>query len=87
MAAGSGASANLESWNSINPMNGAIFRIDLSHSLILNIITFLLSNVTSNLLQFRNTGGHPPGTKIVLYSDLGPSSSEYALGIVHGTLW
>ena len=37
LPAGGGISANLESWNSVSPINGSIFRSDQSQSMIFNV--------------------------------------------------
>jgi hypothetical protein len=53
-----------------------------------------MNSGTSNMLIFNTSGFNPPstvtrsvGTKLVLYPEVGASSTDYALGIAGNTLW
>ena len=53
-----------------------------------------LNATNTNLVKFANVGFAPPsfttrsvGTKIVIYDDLGPARTDYAIGLESGGMW
>jgi hypothetical protein len=93
VAGGVGINDNLFVTNNINAVSGQYVSTRANNTAT-GAGQILLNGASGNRIDFNQNGVAAPtfttrsaGTKLVLYSDLSASSTDYALGIESGTLW